>query len=168
MADCGATDQGSTNLNAGPYNRDTGPVSIEEACAMLDSGPQHEKLLLRPDVVVSVLEDGAVLLDLETKYFYSANDTGWAILQMFETGATPAQVVAQCRNWGQAPADEAATTQFIGSLIDDRLITTDGSPLPAQEPVWNGDWSPPAIEKQKEPLQRIMTSAFDPTLPLAE
>ena len=41
------------------------------------------KLTLRPDVVATVLEDGAVLLDLETKYFYSVNPSGWAILQLF-------------------------------------------------------------------------------------
>lgn len=135
---------------------------------MLESNLQHEKLLFRPDVVASVLEDGAVLLDLETKYFYSVNTTGWAIIQMFEVGATPAQVMTQCRGWGQRPVDEAATTQFIELLMEDRLVTDDGSPFPAQEIVWEGGWSPPAIEKQKEPLQRIMTSAFDPTLPLAE
>jgi hypothetical protein len=32
----------------------------------------------------------------------------------------------------------------------------------------NGGWRPPTIDKHREPLQRIVISAFDPTLPLAE
>jgi hypothetical protein len=126
------------------------------------------RLALRPDVVATVLEDGAVLLDLETKYFYSVNSPGWAILQLFETGAEPAQVMDHCRRWGQTKSAENATRRFIELLIEDRLVTDDGPPLPGQAVDWEGDWSPPLIEKHKEPLQRIMTSAFDPTLPLAE
>ena len=129
---------------------------------------QALKLTLRPDVVATVLEDGAVLLDLETKYFYSVNPPGWAILQLFESGAELAQVMDQCRHWGQTELDEAQTMGFIELLIDDKLIAGDGHPLPAQAVHWEGEWSPPSIEKHKEPLQRIMTSAFDPTLPLAE
>ena len=129
---------------------------------------QTSKLALRPDVVATVLEDGAVLLDLETKYFYSVNPPGWAILQLFESGAELAQVMDQCRHWGPTELDEAETRGFIELLIDEKLITGDGYPLPAQAVHWEGDWSPPSIEKHKEPLQRIMTSAFDPTLPLAE
>jgi hypothetical protein len=125
-------------------------------------------IALRPDIVATVLEDGAVLLDLETKYFYSVNPPGWAILQLFETGASPAQVMDRCRGWGQTQAAEAATMKFIDYLIEDRLVTAGASPLPTQEVEWEGDWSPPHIEKHREPLQRIMTSAFDPTLPLAE
>jgi hypothetical protein len=31
-----------------------------------------------------------------------------------------------------------------------------------------GPWAPPTLQKQAEPLQRVIVSAFDPSVPLAE
>lgn len=125
-------------------------------------------LSLRPDVVVTVLENEAVLLDLETKYFYSVNASGWAIVQLFEGGADVEQVREHCRQWGAPPEDADAIARFLAMLESDRLVV----PTPAASHVDGvkiaGAWTAPAIEKHKEPLQRIMVSAFDPTLPLAE
>ena len=45
-------------------------------------------LVLSAEVVATVLENEAVLLDLRTKYFYSVNASGWAIAQLFESGTT--------------------------------------------------------------------------------
>lgn len=125
-------------------------------------------LVLRPDVVAAVLEDGAVLLDLETKYFYSVNPTGWAIVQLFENGATRERVETQCRAWGAPPADGDAVGGFLAALLQDRLVVAGNASASAGEVAPAQPWSPPVIEKHKEPLQRIMISAFDPTLPLAE
>jgi hypothetical protein len=124
--------------------------------------------LLRPDVVASVVEDGAVLLDLETKYFYSVNSSGWAILQMFETGTSPEIALSHCRDWSGKEQIDPAIVQFINTLEEENLIEISDQILPEEETVYNGVWTDPTIEKQKEPLQRIMTSAFDPTMPLAE
>lgn len=123
-------------------------------------------LMLRPDVVATVLEDGAVLLDLETKYFYSVNQSGWAILQLFEIGATRAQAEAQCRVWG-AP-DEDGAVKFLDTLLSENLITQLDQPASPPSIDFTGPWTSPTVEKHHEPLQRIMISAFDPTLPLAE
>ena len=123
-------------------------------------------LMLRPDVVATVLEDGAVLLDLETKYFYSVNQSGWAILQLFEIGATRAQAEEQCHAWGAPEAD--GVLKFLDTLVSENLITQLDQPSSPPAIEWTGAWSTPTIEKHREPLQRIMISAFDPTLPLAE
>ncbi len=122
--------------------------------------------MLRPDVVATVLEDGAVLLDLETKYFYSVNQSGWAILQLFEIGATKQQAETQSRAWGAPEMDGVAT--FLKTLTDENLITALDQATDAPSIDWTGAWTSPTIEKHREPLQRIMISAFDPTLPLAE
>ena len=127
-----------------------------------------ETYLLRPDVVASVLEDGAVLLDLETKYFYSVNSSGWAILQMFETGTSPEIALSRCWVWSGKEHNDPAAVQFINTLEEENLIVMFDQILPEEEINFNGVWTEPTIEKQKEPLQRIMTSAFDPTMPLAE
>ncbi len=127
-----------------------------------------ETVSLRPDVVATVLEEGAALLDLETKYFYSVNSSGWAIIQMFELGSTTKFVFEQCRELGAGTVDEPYIHEFVQLLIDEKLITPS-----EEEPVltrlnWEGAWINPLIEKNKEPLQRLISSAFDPTMPLAE
>ena len=134
---------------------------------MPEDAPQVNMLSLRPDVVVTVLEHEAVLLDLETKYFYSVNPSGWAIVQLFENGASAEQVYARCAAWG-GDADRAAVGTFIDVLVQDRLVAPSADGSRAVEVTLQRPWTAPVIEKHKEPLQRIMISAFDPTLPLAE
>lgn len=124
-------------------------------------------LVLRPEVVGTVIEDGAVLLNLETNDFYEVNASGWAILQLFEGGAKRDQVIQQCRQWG-APADDAAVASFLDVLIRDVVIVPSEWPASTAEVTLTTAWSAPTIEKAPEALQRIVRSPFDPTLPLAE
>src|SRR5262245_17605582 len=128
----------------------------------------QETLMLRPEVVVTTLEKEAVLLDLETKYFYSTNLSGWAIAQAFEGDATRAQVEEHCRAWAVTEEQRAVVAGFIQYLIAERLLFPAPSSQPPSAVAMPDQWDPPRIEKYKEPLQRIMISAFDPTLPLAE
>jgi hypothetical protein len=134
-----------------------------------DASPQQDVLCLRPDVVATVLEDGAVLLDLESKYFYSVNSTGWAIVQLFERGVSAAEAHERCGAWGARAEDREALGSFIDALIGERLVVqaTGASPAGGGAPSPPG-WVVPRLEKHKEPLQRVMVSAFDPSIPLAE
>ena len=126
-------------------------------------------LTLRPDVVATVLDEGAVLLDLQTKYFYALNPSGWAVVQLLESGTTASAVQACCARWG-APADDAARA-FVESLhafglleaADASLEPVDATAIEAPSP-----WSQPTVERQAEPLQQVIVSAFDPSIPLAE
>ena len=127
-----------------------------------------QTLVLRPDVVGTVLEDGAVLLDLETTYFYEVNATGWAILQRFEAGTTREHVLDQCRQWGAGATDAAALARFLETLVAENLIVPSDWPAVTADAPPVLTWVPPTIEKAPEGLQRVMKSAFDPTLPLAE
>ena len=125
-------------------------------------------ITLRPDVVVTVLEDSAVLLELQTKFFYSVNSAGWAIVQMLENGAFVKQIKEQCAAWG-APADDMKKIEsFLQVFMDDNLVMSEDGVEHKPEISFEGPWSPPSVEKHKEPLQRVMVSAFDPSLPLAE
>lgn len=122
---------------------------------------------LRPDVVVTVVEEGAVLLDLESKYFYSANAGAWQAIGPFETGASFEQVRALCAGLGAGPDDLAALDALFAQLLEEGLIEPAdacGDAVPCAE----GGWSRPVLEKHREPLQRVMSSAFDPSIPLAE
>lgn len=136
---------------------------------MLANHPLTKRYEFRPDVVATVLDDGAVLLDLETKYFYRLNRTAWAIAQLFESGATLQEVQAYCKVLGAAASDAAAITALIGVLSRDNLIEASSAQWsPQNQPTSSIPWSTPTIEKQAEPLQRVITSAFDPSVPLAE
>ena len=121
---------------------------------------------LRSDVVATVLEDGAVLLDLQTKYFYALNPSGWSIVQHFEAGSTTATVEAVARSCG-AP-DDGAVRAFVSALDAYGLLETTSAPTDSDAQAVPGTWAAPTIERQPEPLQRVLVSAFDPSIPLAE
>lgn len=128
----------------------------------------HQTFFLRPDIVVTTLESEAVLLDLETKYFFSINPSGWALGQIFEQGATMAQVSDACRAAEAPPSFHESIEAFVAELLDERLLTT-GDPVDAPHRIeFGGPWEHPILTKHKEPLQQVVVSAFDPTLPLAE
>ena len=131
---------------------------------------------LRPDVAATVMGDGAVLLDLRTKYFYSANRTAWAVLAAFEEGAEVSAVAQACRECvNGAAGGHEAIRQFLEQLMAEDLLEPLSGPGAASAGSWKdaltalgGAWVTPTLVKHKEPLQRVMISAFDPSMPLAE
>ena len=136
---------------------------------MADSNKQTRLLALKPKVVITPLEDSALLLDLDSKYFYSVNQPGWAILQMLEAGSAREQVVSEAETWGATRDDAGAIQRFIDALIADGLVQENGDGGSGTAEVsFSGAWSEPTIERYDEPLERIITSAFDPSVPLAE
>jgi hypothetical protein len=118
-------------------------------------------------VVSTVLSDGGVILDLRSKFFFSANSTALAIVQMFETGATAAQVLEASRKWG-ANGETSAVGRVIEQIIAEGLVEPAAASVCAAPDVPVTAWVLPVLSKHKEPLQRIMVSAFDPGMPLAE
>lgn len=121
---------------------------------------------LRSTVTCAVLDNGAVLLDLESKYFYALNASGWAIAQLFESGMSVDAAQARARVWGAPP--DGSIGDFIAQLHGFGLLELGGPPADAPAVGWDGPWITPSIERQSEPLQNIMVSAFDPSIPLAE
>jgi hypothetical protein len=125
---------------------------------------------LRPDVVATVLEDGALLLDLESKYFYRLNESGWAIVQLFENGATVDDVLLHCHACGSPLADDESILAVFQMLVADQLVARSviAANGPPHSAVSLPQWARPTIEKQAEPLQKVIISAFDPSVPLVE
>lgn len=125
-------------------------------------------IVLRSSVVPTVFESGAVLLDLTTKFFYSVNSSGWAILQLIETSAAaPAAIIERCKTWGMPFDEVASVVDFIDQMRAFELLeAADCAIAPeVQAPL---PWTPPTIVRQEQPLHRLVTSAFDPSIPLAE
>jgi hypothetical protein len=135
---------------------------------MLDhlASPGVPVLTLRTTISAAVLDEGAVLLDLESKYFYALNASAWAITQLFESGATLAGVTERASAWG-AP-DDGGILNFVDRLREYGLLENGDGPCAEGDVAWSGTWTPPTIERQAEPLQTVMVSAFDPSIPLAE
>jgi hypothetical protein len=122
---------------------------------------------LRPDVVATVLDRGALLLDLESKYFYLLNPSAWAMTQLFETGSSIEHALGRCRAWGAPDADLESARSAIAHMIDERLLEPKAWVLPTDGEA-PAAWEPVKVERQAEPLQRVIVSAFDPSIPLAE
>jgi hypothetical protein len=123
--------------------------------------------VLRPDVVATVLDHGALLLDLDSKYFYQLNPSGWALVSLFESGTTTTHALERCRAWGATDDDLPAVRAAVDQLRTEGLIES----LPSAEPSDGSAppaWEPVRIERQAEPLQRVIVSAFDPSIPLSE
>lgn len=127
------------------------------------------RLVLRADVVSTVLQNGAVLLDLKSKFFYSLNGAGWAVAQCLEGGATRAEVHEACRAVGAGPIDAPAIDGVFDYMVSEALVEEGQGPGPDPAGLAvPGGWSTPTINRHAEPLQRIMVSAFDPGIPIAE
>jgi hypothetical protein len=142
-------------------------LSILPVVTSLGSIVSSGSFSLRSSLIATVVEDGAVLLDLETKYFYQLNASAWAVAQLFESGgATLADVEAACRNWG-APDATTAACEIVERFEREGLIEP-AAPARVIAPAFEGTWVPPALARQSEPLQALVTSAFDPSIPLAE
>lgn len=110
------------------------------------------------------------MLDLESKFFYRANSSGWAILQLLEAGATLEEILGRCRHWGASEESETEISELVARLVGENLVTS--SPVAERPPApyaTNGTtWARPVIERQAQPLHRVISSAFDPSIPLAE
>lgn len=130
---------------------------------------QASGIAMRSTLVATVVEDGAVLLDLETKYFYMLNGSAWAVAQLFESApATLSAIVQRCREWGIGSAEEAAVLTFLDEMRNYGLLE-DCATSAAIPPIdFQARWTRPCVTRQREPLQTIVTSAFDPSIPLAE
>ena len=126
------------------------------------------KLALSPNIVVTPLGDGALLLHLDNKFFYSINLPGWGILQLLEAGATPQEILSKCTDWGAKENDRTAIENFLDDLIGNDLAGKFEGKETSQQAQFRGSWEVPIIERHDEPLERIVTSAFDPSVPLAE
>lgn len=131
------------------------------------AAPVPECVALKPTLVATVIEGGAVLLDLDSKYFYALNESAWAIVQLCETTAASSDaVIGRCRTWGSS--NDNAIRQFLADLTAQDIFeeAESAQELPAVQ--YAGEWTVPTLHRQAEPLQRIVTSAFDPSIPLAE
>ena len=135
---------------------------------------QHE------EVVYTNLEDGAVLLHLETRFYYSLNEAGqviWRLLDSAESLEDLLQKLVAEYEVGTQQATESVS-KFLQELEREQLTIPyqkamdeqphEGSikaPTPSQQ---KKPFFEPELIKHDEPLHEVVMNPFDPQLPLAE
>jgi len=79
---------------------------------------------ISPDAAFAAVEDGAVVLHMGTKRYYSLNETGAFVWRRLEDGIGRAEIVAQVveeYDVGIAEA-EIAVTRLLDELVHESLI----------------------------------------------
>jgi outer membrane protein assembly factor BamB len=77
-----------------------------------------------PDAAFAAVEDGAVVLHMGTKRYYSLNETGTFVWRRLEDGVARAEIVAQvvdAYDVGIAEA-EMAVARLLDELVQEHLI----------------------------------------------
>jgi len=137
------------------------------------------RLVRNPEVVCTELEDGAVLLNLEPRLYYSLNGMGLEIWRLVESAKGEDEFTKQLLN--RFEVDEARLRASISTFVDElrreQLLVEDGTPVdpssaPGGEVLDAGQarrvFVEPELVRHDEPLHEVSTSPFDPQLPLAE
>jgi hypothetical protein len=85
---------------------------------------------ISPDAAFAAVEDGAVVLHMSTKRYYSLNETGTFVWRRLEGGVERAEIVAEMveeYDVGIAEA-EMAVTRLLDELLEESLIRITESP----------------------------------------
>ena len=77
-----------------------------------------------PSVVCTELDDGAVLLNLDTKYYFNLNETGLRIWQIMEEFRTPVDIAGKlaCEYDVEVEKAKASVLRLLGELEKEELI----------------------------------------------
>ena len=133
-----------------------------------------------PEVVETVLEDGAVLLNLRTKFYYSLNGVGYKIWQLLDSAQSSEELIQKAMAAYQAESGKIkeSISKFLGELEQEQLLipqiegtekhSTQGQHVVHIDSVEKKPFVEPELIKHDEPLHEVVQNPFDPQLPLAE
>jgi hypothetical protein len=139
-----------------------------------------ERLIRNPQVVCTELEDGAVLLNMESRLYFSLNETGLELWNALDGAAGTEQVADRLtRSFDvDGTAATSAVSRFVPELERERLVVPATEAPEGTAPAGDAPARPtqaerrpfaePELVKHDEPLHEVSTSPFDPQLPLAE
>ena len=142
-------------------------------------------LMKHPEVVYTDLEEGAVLLHLGTRFYYSLNEVGCAIWRLLDSVEGPEDLTKRVAAAFEVEEGRAkgSVSKFLQELEREQLVSPrqEGSGLTEMERsrhegsagagLPSGKKKPfvePELIKHDEPLHEIVMNPFDPQLPLAE
>ena len=70
-----------------------------------------------PEVVTTELEDGAILLNLNTKYYYNLNETGLSIWQALDESGDPEKIAKKLTDAYDINRNQASA--YLNELLED-------------------------------------------------
>ena len=70
-----------------------------------------------PEVVTTELEDGAILLNLNTKYYYNLNETGLSIWQALDESGDPETITTKLTD--AYDIDRKQASAYLDELLED-------------------------------------------------
>ena len=133
------------------------------------------------EVVETVLEDGAVLLNLKTRFYYSLNKVGYRIWQLLDVAESSEDLSQKVAAEYQAEGNQVkeSVSNFLGELEREQLVTVHEDGMEKRQEVQGSDgtntnsaekkpFTQPELIKHDEPLHEVVQNPFDPQLPLAE
>jgi hypothetical protein len=138
------------------------------------------QMMKHDEVVYTDLEEGAVLLHLETRFYYSLNEVGQAVWRLLDSAESLEDLLEKLAEAYEVDVQrvEESVSKFLQELEREQLT------LPRREAIderpRQGSASAPAPSQQKrpfvepelikhdEPLHEVVMNPFDPQLPLAE
>jgi hypothetical protein len=87
-----------------------------------------------PHVHHHIIDDEVVLINLETGFYYSAEQTGADIWELLVAGKRPEEIIAhlQDRHGGDRTQVESLVQAFLSELRKEQLITEIGDDEPAE------------------------------------
>jgi hypothetical protein len=134
-------------------------------------------LTRNPAVECTELADGAVLLNMDTRLYYSLNGAGLELWNASE-GATGQEEVAKRLTEALEIDEQAAlgaVSRFLPELQREGLVVESAEPAGAPGAAEAGapdegrrPFEEPQLIKHDEPLHDVANTPFDPQLPLAE
>ena len=137
------------------------------------------------EVVHTDLEDGAVLLHLETKFYYSLNEVGQAVWRLLDSAQSFEDLTQKLMAEYEVEEGQAkeSVSKFLQELEREQLVfphqegggvcgreehRREGSATADTSPAKKKAFPEPELIKHDEPLHDVVMNPFDPQLPLAE
>jgi hypothetical protein len=122
------------------------------------------------------LADGAVLLNMDTRLYYSLNPAGLELWNATEGASGSEQVATRLTEALEIeqPAALEVVSSFLPELEREGLVVESSEPADNSAPAAGAPDRPrapfeqPQLIKHDEPLHDVANTPFDPQLPLAE
>ena len=129
-----------------------------------------------PEVVYTDLEEGGVLLHLETKFYYSVNEVGQTIWRLLDSTVRFEELIQGLMEEYEVEENRArgSVSRFLQDLEREQLVVRaeedsyHGSSVGTIVPANKKPFTEPELIKHDEPLHEVVMNPFDPQLPLAE
>ena len=127
-----------------------------------------------PEVVETVLESGAILLHLRTKFYYSLNKTAHEIWKQIESSTSFEDVADKLSSIYEVEKEKLirSISHLVNQLTREELVVNAEHPQLSASDSYEGrgkePFAEPELIKHDEPLHEVSHNPFDPQLPLAE